>query len=136
MACLALVDEKGMSSYLEPVSQMIHSAMQRVQADDPALFNEIKRRTPMLHPEDDPRQALEETQRILEFAIEQNLTAEITYLPMAAHRAQARRVAPRAIESEHLNAYCYLHQEEMSFRLARILGVRLLNEKGPASNGL
>ena len=130
MACLALVDEKGMNSYLEPVRQMIHNALQRIQADDPALFHEIKRRVPMLHPEGDPKQALEETQRILEYASEQNLTAEIIYMPLAAHRAQPRRVTPRSIEGEHLNAYCHLHQEEMSFRLARILGVRLLSEKG------
>lgn len=129
LACLALVDEKGMSSFLEPVRQMIHDALQRIHSDDPALFNEIKRRVPMLHTEEGT-QAVEETQRILEFAGEQNLTAEITYMPLAAHRAQARRVTPRSIDGEHLNAYCHLHQEEMSFRLTRILGVRLLNEKG------
>jgi hypothetical protein len=125
LACLALVDEKGMNSYLEPVRQMIHEAMQRIQSDDPALFNEIKRRVPMLQT-DGGSQSLELTQRILEYATEQNLTAEITYMPLAAHRAQARRVTPKSIEGEHLNAYCHLHQEEMSFRLARILGVRLL----------
>jgi hypothetical protein len=130
LACLVLVDEKGMSSYLEPVRKMIHDALLRIQSADPALFNEIRRRVPMLHPEADPRQAQEETQRILEYASEHNLTAEITYMPLAAHRAQARRVTPRSIEGEHLNAYCHLHQEEMSFRLARILGVRLLDEKG------
>ena len=135
LACLVLVDEKGMSSYLEPVRKMIHDALLRIQSDDPALFNEIRRRVPMLHPEADPRQAQEETQRILEFAGEHNLTAEITYMPLAAHRAQARRVTPRSIEGEHLNAYCHLHQEEMSFRLARILGVRLLDEKGHTPGG-
>lgn len=129
LACLALVDEKGMSSFLEPVRKMIHDTLQSVQSDDPALYNEIMRRVPMLHTEGGT-QAIEETQRILEYASEQNLSAEITYMPLAAHRTQARRVTPRAIHGEHLNAYCHLHQEEMSFRLTRILGVRLLNEKG------
>jgi predicted DNA-binding transcriptional regulator YafY len=119
-----------MSGYLEPVRKMIHDALLRIQMEDPALFIEIRSRVPMLHPEVDPRQAQEETRRILEFAGKQNLTAEITYLPLAAHRAQARRVTPRSMDGEHLNAYCHLHQEEMSFRLARILGVRLLDEKG------
>jgi hypothetical protein len=27
-------------------------------------------------------------------------------------------------------AFCHLHQEEMAFRLKRIQGVRLLNERG------
>ncbi|MCL1892701.1 MAG: helicase C-terminal domain-containing protein [Holophagaceae bacterium] len=129
LACLALVDEKGMNSYLEPVRKMIHDAMQRIQSDDPTLFQEIKRRVPMLHAEGGS-QGVEETQRILEYACKQNLNAEITYMPLAAHRSQARRVTPRSIDGEHLNAYCHLHQEEMSFRLTRILGVRLLNEKG------
>jgi hypothetical protein len=126
LACLALVDERGMSSYLEPVRKMIHSTLQRVQSSDPVLFNEIRRRVPMLHPEGGP-QAIEETQRILEYASEQNLTAEITYMPLAVHRAQLRRVTPISINSEHLKAYCHLHQEEMSFRLTRILGAKLLN---------
>jgi predicted DNA-binding transcriptional regulator YafY len=132
LACLALIDEKGISSYLEPVRQMIHDALQRVQSGDAALFQEIMRRVPMLNSEGGP-QAIEETRRILEYACEQNLTAEITYMPLAAHRTQARRVTPRSIEDEHLNAYCHLHQEEMTFRLSRILGVRLLNEKGHAA---
>jgi hypothetical protein len=125
LACLAFVDEKGMNTYLEPVRKMIHNALQRVQSDDPTLLNEIKRRVPMLHSEGG-LQAIEETQRILEYASEHNLIAEITYMPLAAHRAQIRRVTPISIESEHLNAYCHLHQEEMSFRLTRILGVKLL----------
>jgi hypothetical protein len=132
LACLALIDEKGISSYLEPVRQMIHDALQRVQSGDAALFQEIMRRVPMLNTEGGP-QAIDETRRILEYASEQNLTAEITYMPLAAHRTQARRVTPRSIEDEHLNAYCHLHQEEMTFRLSRILGVRLLNEKGHAA---
>jgi hypothetical protein len=134
LACLALVDEKGMSSYLEPVGKMIRGALQKVQSDDPALFNEIRRRIPMLHTEGGP-QALEETQRILEYACEQNLIAEITYMPMPNTRSQLRRVTPIAIDSEHLTAYCHLHQEEMSFRLTRVLGVKLLNEKGIAAEG-
>jgi len=125
LACLAFVDEKGMNSYLEPVRKMIHNALQRIQSDDPALLQEIKRRAPMLNSEGG-LQAIEETQRILEYASEHNLIAEITYMPLAAHRAQIRRVTPISIDSEHLNAYCHLHQEEMSFRLTRILGVKLL----------
>jgi predicted DNA-binding transcriptional regulator YafY len=50
-------------------------------------------------------------------------------------RSQLRRVTPISIDSEHLTAYCHLHQEEMSFRLSRILGVKLLNEKGHAAEG-
>jgi predicted DNA-binding transcriptional regulator YafY len=34
------------------------------------------------------------------------------------------------VDGEHLRGFCHLHQEEMSFRLSRIMGVRLLNERG------
>jgi len=128
MACLSMVIERGMSSYLEPVQQLIKDALQRVQANDPALFHEIMRRVPMLHPEGGS-QAMEELQRILEYAGEHDLTVEITYMPVANERAQERRVTPKAIEGEHLRAYCHLHQEDMTFRLSRIMGARLLNEK-------
>ena len=64
------------------------------------------------------------------YAASYNLMVELSYMPLAAHRAQLRRVTPQALEGEHLRAFCHLHQEEMSFRLSRILGARLLNEKG------
>jgi predicted DNA-binding transcriptional regulator YafY len=68
--------------------------------------------------------------RILEYAAGHNLMCELTYLPPAAHRTQLRRTTPREIEGDHLLAFCHLHQEEMSFRLTRIQGVKLLNERG------
>lgn len=129
LACLAFVNEKGMNHQLEPVRQMIQAALQRIQSEDPLLFNEVQRRVPMLNLGGGP-QAQEETQRILEYAASYNLMAEITYMPLAAHRSQQRRVTPQAVDGEHLRAFCHLHQEEMSFRLGRIIGVRLLNEKG------
>jgi len=132
LACLSLVMERGMSSYLEPVQQLIRDALRRIQSDDPALFNEIRRRVPMLHPEGGS-QAQEELQRILEYASEHDLAVEITYMPVAGERAQERRVTPKSVEGEHLKAYCHLHQEVMSFRLARIMGARLLNERGRAA---
>jgi len=129
LACLAFVNEKGMNHHLEPVRQMIQAALQRIQGEDPMLYNEILRRVPMLNLGGGP-QAQEETQRILEYAASYNLMAELTYMPLAAHRSQQRRVTPQAVDGEHLRAFCHLHQEEMSFRLSRIIGVRLLNEKG------
>ncbi|MCE1229487.1 MAG: helicase-associated domain-containing protein [Firmicutes bacterium] len=129
LACLAFVNEKGMNHHLEPVKHMIQAALQRVQSEDPALFSEITRRVPMLN-QGGGSQGQEETQRILEYAVSYNLMAEITYIPLAAHRSQQRRVTPQAIEEEHLRAFCHLHQEEMAFRLSRIIGVRLLSEKG------
>ena len=33
----------------------------------------------------------EETHRILEYAVEHNLVVELSYMPLAAHRAQAGR---------------------------------------------
>jgi len=129
LACLAFVNEKGMNHHLEPVRQMIQAALQRIQGEDPILYSEILRRVPMLNLGGGP-QAQEETQRILEYGASYNLMAELTYMPLAAHRSQLRRVTPQAVEGEHLRAFCHLHQEEMSFRLSRIIGVRLLNEKG------
>lgn len=129
LACLAFVDEKGMNNHLEPVRQIIHAALQRIQNEDPNLYQEIQRRVPMLHTSGSA-QAAEETHRILEYAASFNLMAEIAYMPLAAHRSQLRRVTPQSVDSEHLRAFCHLHQEEMAFRLSRIVGVRLLNEKG------
>jgi predicted DNA-binding transcriptional regulator YafY len=79
-------------------------------------------------------QAAEETQRILEYAACYNLMVELTYMPLAAHRAQLRKVTPQSVDGEHLRAFCHLHQEEMAFRLSRVIGVRLLNEKGWTPN--
>ncbi len=129
LACLAFVDEKGMNTHLEPVRQIIQAALQRIQSEDPNLYQEIKRRVPMLHL-GGGAQAAEETQRILEYAACYNLMVELTYMPLAAHRTQLRKVTPQSVDTEHLRAFCHLHQEEMAFRLSRIVGVRLLNEKG------
>jgi hypothetical protein len=129
LACLAFVDEQGMNHHLDPVRQIIHAALQRIQSEDPNLYQEIRRRVPMLHL-GGGAQAAEETQRILEYAGSYNLIVELSYLPLAAHRVQLRKVTPQAIEGEHLRGFCHLHQEEMSFRLSRIMGVRLLNERG------
>lgn len=129
LAGLAFIDEKGMNHHLEPVRQMIHGALQKIQAEDPNLHQEILRRVPMLSLGSVP-QAQEETTRILEYAARFNLMVELSYLPLAAHRSQQRRVTPQGIDAEHLRGFCHLHQEEMSFRLSRIMGVRLLNEKG------
>ena len=129
LACLSFVDEQGMNHHLDPVRTIIHAALQRIQAEDPNLHQEIRRRVPMLHL-GGGAQAAEETQRILEYAASYNLMVELTYLPLAAHRAQLRKVTPQALDGEHLRGFCHLHQEEMSFRLSRIMGVRLLNERG------
>jgi len=129
LACLAFVDEQGMNTHLEPVRQIIQAALQRIQSEDPNLFQEVQRRVPMLHL-GTGAQAAEETRRILEYAACYNLMVELTYMPLAAHRAQLRKVTPQAVDNEHLRAFCHLHQEEMAFRLSRIIGVRLLNEKG------
>lgn len=129
LACLAFVDEKGMNHHLEPMRQLIRGTLQRIQAEDPNLHQEIKRRIPMLH-STEGSQGAEEAQKILEYAASFTLMVELSYLPLAAHRAQLRRVTPLSIEDEHLRAFCHLHQEEMSFRLKRIIGVRLLNERG------
>lgn len=133
LACLAFVDEKGMNTHLEPVRQIIQAALQRIQSEDPNLYQEIKRRVPMLHL-GSGNQAAEETHRILEYAASYNLMVELTYMPLAAHRTQLRKVTPQAVDTEHLKAFCHLHQEEMAFRLSRIVGVRLLNEKGWTPN--
>ena len=133
LACLAFVDEKGMNTNLEPVRQIIQAALQRIQSEDPNLFQEVKRRIPMLHL-GTGAQASEETQRILEYAACYNLMVELTYMPLAAHRAQLRKVTPQSVDGEHLRAFCHLHQEEMAFRLSRVIGVRLLNEKGWTPN--
>ena len=129
LACLSFVDEQGMNEHLDPVRQIIHAALQRIQAEDPNLHQEIRRRVPMLHL-GGGAQAAEETTRILEYAASYNLMVELTYLPLAAHRTQSRKVTPQVLDGEHLRGFCHLHQEEMSFRLSRIMGVRLLNERG------
>ena len=129
LACLSFVDEQGMNHHLDPVRQIIHGALQRIQSEDPGLYQEVRRRVPMLHL-GGGAQAAEETQRILEYAASYNLIVELTYLPLAAHRAQLRKVTPQGLDGEHLRGFCHLHQEEMSFRLSRIMGVRLLNERG------
>ena len=129
LACLSFVDEQGMNHHLDPVRQIIHAALQRIQSEDPGLYQEVRRRVPMLHL-GSGAQAAEETQRILEYAASYNLIVELTYLPLAAHRAQLRKVTPQGIEGEHLRGFCHLHQEEMTFRLSRIMAVRLLNERG------
>jgi hypothetical protein len=129
LACLSFVDEQGMNHHLDPVRQIIHAALQRIQSEDPNLYQEIRRRVPMLHL-GGGAQAAEETQRILEYAASYNLIVELTYLPLAAHRAQLRKVTPQGLDGEHLRGFCHLHQEEMTFRLSRIMGVRLLNERG------
>jgi len=108
---------------------IIHAALQRIQSEDSNLYQEIRRRVPMLHL-GGGAQAAEETQRILEYAASYNLIVELTYLPLAAHRASSARSTPQALDGEHLRGFCHLHQEEMSFRLSRIMGVRLLNERG------
>ncbi|MBI4913342.1 MAG: helicase-associated domain-containing protein [Acidobacteria bacterium] len=128
-ACMAFVDQKGMSHNLEPVRQMVRGVLQRLHDEDPGLFQEIQKRVPMLHL-GGGGQAQEESARILDYAAEHTLMVELTYLPLAAHRTQLRRVTPIGVEGEHLQAYCHLHQEEMSFRLSRIQGVRLLSERG------
>jgi hypothetical protein len=129
LAALAFVDEKGMNHHLEPVQQMVRSALQRLHDEDPALYQEVQRRIPMLHLGGED-QLSEEVQRILEYAAGHTLMVELTYLPPAAHRTQLRRVSPRTIQEDHLLAFCHLHQEEMAFRLTRIQGVKLLNERG------
>ncbi|WP_243334733.1 helicase-associated domain-containing protein [Mesoterricola sediminis] len=129
LACLSFVDEQGMNHHLDPVRQIIHAALQRIQAEDPNLYQEVRRRVPMLHM-GMGAQAAEETQRIIEYAASYNLMVELTYLPLAAHRPQLRKVTPQGVDGEHLRGFCHLHQEVMTFRLSRIMGVRLLNERG------
>ncbi|WP_291272515.1 helicase-associated domain-containing protein [Geothrix sp.] len=129
LAALAFVDEKGMNHHLEPVQQMVRSSLQRLHDEDPFLYQEVQRRIPMLHLGGEDQLA-EEVQRILEYAGGHTLMVELTYLPPAAHRTQLRRVSPRTIQEDHLLAFCHLHQEEMAFRLTRIQGVKLLNERG------
>ncbi len=129
MACLSFVDEKGVNHHLEPVRQMIRAALQRLHDEDPNLYQEVQKRVPMLHL-GGGNQAVEEMRLILDYAAGRNLMVELTYLPAAAHRTQLRRVTPRVIEGDHLQAFCHLHQEEMAFRLTRIQGARLLNERG------
>ena len=129
LAALAFVDEKGMNHHLEPVQQMVRSALQRLHDEDPSLYQEVQRRIPMLHLGGEDQLA-EEVQRILEYAAGHTLMVELTYLPPAAHRTQLRRVSPRTIHEDHLLAFCHLHQEEMAFRVTRIQGVKLLNERG------
>lgn len=129
LAALAFVDEKGMNHHLEPVQQMVRSALQKLHDEDPALYQEVQRRIPMLHLGGEDQLA-EEVQRILEYAAGHTLMVELTYLPPAAHRTQLRRVSPRTIQEDHLLAFCHLHQEEMAFRVTRIQGVKLLNERG------
>ena len=129
MACLSFVDEKGMNHHLEPVRQMVRAALQRLHDEDPNLFQEVQKRVPMLHL-GGGNQAAEEMRLILDYAAGRNLMVELTYLPPAAHRTQLRRVTPRTMEGDHLQAFCHLHQEEMAFRLTRIQGARLLNERG------
>ena len=129
LAALAFVDEKGMNHHLEPVQQMVRSTLQKLHDEDPSLYQEVQRRIPMLHLSGEDQLA-EEVQRILEYAAGHTLMVELTYLPPAAHRTQLRRVSPRTIQEDHLLAFCHLHQEEMAFRLTRIQGVKLLNERG------
>lgn len=128
LAALAFVDEKGMAHHLEPVRTMVRAALQKLHDEDANLYQEIQKRIPMLHM--GTAQGPEETQRILEYAGSHTLMVELTYLPPAAHRTQLRRVTPREVDGDHLQAFCHLHQEEMAFRLSRIQGVRLLNERG------
>jgi len=128
LAALAFVDEKGMAHHLEPVRTMVRAALQKLHDEDANLYQEVQKRIPMLHL--GAAQGPEETQRILEYAGAHTLMVELTYLPPAAHRTQLRRVTPREVENDHLHAFCHLHQEEMAFRLSRIQGVRLLNERG------
>ncbi|MFZ4514116.1 MAG: helicase-associated domain-containing protein, partial [Geothrix sp.] len=109
LAALAFVDEKGMNHHLEPVQQMVRSALQRLHDEDPALYQEVQRRIPMLHLGGEDQLA-EEVQRILEYAAGHTLMVELTYLPPAAHRTQLRRVSPRTIQEDHLLAFCHLHQ--------------------------
>lgn len=134
LAALTFVDEKGMDTHLEPVRQMVRAALQRIHDEDPNLYQEIQKRLPMLHVGSGAQMA-DEAIRILDYAAGHTLMAELTYLPPAAHRTQLRRVTPRELQGDHLLAFCHLHQEEMAFRLSRIQGVRLLNERGWAPGG-
>ena len=129
LACLAFVDEKGMNHHLEPVHQLIRATLQKIHDEEPNLYREVQKRIPMLHLEGGD-QAAGEMQLILEYAASHNLMVELTYLPPAAHRTQLRRVTPRTVDGDHLQAFCHLHQEDMAFRLTRIQGARLLSERG------
>jgi hypothetical protein len=131
LASIAFVEEKGMAAHLEPVRQMARQALQKLHDEDPVLYQEIERRVPMLHMgAKGEQQPEDETKGILDYAASHTLIVELAYLPPAAHRAQLRRVTPRELNGDHLMAFCHLHQEEMAFRLKRIQGVRLLNERG------
>ncbi len=131
LASLAFVEEKGMATNLEPVRQMARQALQKLHDEDPVLYQEVERRLPMLHlGAKGEQQPEDETKGILDYAASHTLIVELTYLPPAAHRTQLRRVTPRELNGDHLMAFCHLHQEEMAFRLKRIQGVRLLNERG------
>lgn len=131
LASLAFVEEKGMAAQLEPVRQMARHALQKLHDEDPVLYQEVERRLPMLHlGAKGEQQPEDETRGILDYAASHTLIVELTYLPPAAHRTQLRRVTPRELNGDHLMAFCHLHQEEMAFRLKRIQGVRLLNERG------
>ncbi len=131
LASLAFVEEKGMATHLEPVRQMARQALQKLHDEDPVLYQEVERRLPMLHlGAKGEQQPEDETKGILDYAASHTLIVELTYLPPAAHRTQLRRVTPRELNGDHLMAFCHLHQEEMAFRLKRIQGVRLLNERG------
>jgi len=129
LAGLAFIDEKGLNHHLDPIRQMIRQSLQQIHDENPSLFQQIQRRIPMLHLSGE-QQPMEETRGILDYATIHNLAVEVTYLPPAAHRTQLRRLSPKSIEEDTLVAFCHLHQEDMVFRLKRIHGVRLLNEKG------
>ena len=129
LAGLAFIDEKGLNHHLDPIRQMIRHSLQQIHNENPSLYQQIQRRIPMLHLSGD-QQPVEETRGILDYATTHNLAVEVTYLPPAAHRTQLRRLSPKSIEEDALVAFCHLHQEDMVFRLKRIHGVRLLNEKG------
>ncbi len=129
LAALAFVEDKGMAAHLDPVRALVRQTLQRLHDEDPVRYQRVQRRIPMLHLGVEA-QPTEETMRILEYAAGHNLMCELSYLPPAAHRTQLRRTTPREIQGDHLLAFCHLHQEEMSFRLTRIQGVKLLNERG------
>lgn len=129
LAALAFVEEKGMATHLDPIRALVRQTLQRLHDEDPVRHQRVRRRIPMLHLGSDAQPA-EEGVQILEYAAGHNLMCELSYLPPAAHRTQLRRTTPREIQGDHLIAFCHLHQEEMAFRLTRIQGVKLLNERG------
>jgi hypothetical protein len=129
LAALAFMEDKGMAAHLDPIRALVRQTLQRLHDEDPVRYQRVQRRIPMLHLGSEAQPA-EESMRILEYAAGHNLMCELSYLPPAAHRTQLRRTTPREIQGDHLLAFCHLHQEEMSFRLTRIQGVKLLNERG------